>query len=116
MRVVKAGGGTKGWHPGVSKTESRFLIESNLFRMKLNTSPPGSGGGDGHRHTRQEHGVYVVSGRAEISLDHGDWQALEPGDAIHIPAGVNHRVRLVGDEPLACLMIDVPAEDEAENQ
>ena len=48
-----------------------------------------------HRHEDGSHVLYIVSGRGTVTLD-GKPAALKPGAVVHIPAGVNHSIKVDG--------------------
>lgn len=51
-----------------------------------------------HRHTREAETIHVVAGRFAMRVD-SDALELGPGETVHVPAGVRHDGRLLGDEP-----------------
>ena len=90
---------------------------SRLFRDQL-TLPihvqvwelePGTSEG-GHTHPSDdpadnwEELYYVLSGAGTITFD-GESRPIEPGDAVLVPADVDHGVEVSGDEPLRFLLI-----------
>ncbi len=52
-----------------------------------------------HTHDPQLDSIYVVSGRGEAYVN-GAWQAVEAGDYILAPQGVEHGARNTGTEAL----------------
>ncbi|MFI6703505.1 cupin domain-containing protein [Streptomyces sp. NPDC050509] len=69
--------------------------------------PPGGVSGE-HRHTRTEELYFVVSGQGEITLD-GRPYAVGTADTVLTGLGTRHGLRNTGDEPLAWLVIELPA-------
>ena len=62
-------------------------------------------GGSMPAHTNTvEHEQYVLAGRAEVGIG-DDVYTVEPGHVVHIPAGVPHWYRTVGDEAFAFLCL-----------
>jgi mannose-6-phosphate isomerase-like protein (cupin superfamily) len=113
-RLIPAGQGHVGTHPGDVPVAVKVLVGEELtrsVRVKLTTMPVGVPKGGGHKHVRQEHVAYIVSGQARIYLDGDPPLLLKTGDTIHISPGVFHDVEPFGTEPLVTLMIDVPPED-----
>lgn len=51
-----------------------------------------------HTHPGSEM-TYILEGEAKLFVDGRPEQALKPGDWFEIPAGVPHRVEIVGDKP-----------------
>ncbi len=113
-RLIQAGAGSRGKHPGEVPVAVRVLVGGDLtknVRVKLTTTPVGVPKGGGHKHERCEHVAYIVSGQAQIFLDGDPPFVLRAGDTLYISPGVFHDVVPVGDEPLVTLMVDVPPED-----
>lgn len=52
-----------------------------------------------HRHEREEEVLYVLAGRGALVCD-GKPVALEPGTFVFVPPGVEHFVRVGGDDPM----------------
>lgn len=60
-----------------------------------------------HRHPDQEEALLFQGGQGEAFLGH-DWRPVSTGDTLHIPAGVWHGVRNVGEEALSLTWIISP--------
>jgi mannose-6-phosphate isomerase-like protein (cupin superfamily) len=113
-RLIRAGEGSEGRHPGEVPVAVRVLVGEDLtknVRVKLTSTPVGVPEGGGHRHARCEHVAYIVSGQARIHLDDDPPFVLRAGDTLYIAPGVFHDVTPIGSEPLVTLMVDVPPED-----
>ena len=113
-RLIPAGEGARGRHPGEVPVAVKVLVGEDLtkhVRVKLTSTPVGVPKGGGHKHERCEHVAYIVSGQARIFLDDDPPFLLRSGDTLYISPGVFHDVVPVGDEPLVTLMVDVPPED-----
>lgn len=50
-----------------------------------------------HRHDKDSHVLYVVSGRGVATIE-GKPVALKPGIVVHIPQGIDHRIKAEGGE------------------
>lgn len=67
--------------------------------------PAGAESTEYHRHYHEDEAVYVLSGRAELTLD-GEEVLLGAGDFVGLPAGgPAHVFRNPGPEPLRCVVI-----------
>jgi mannose-6-phosphate isomerase-like protein (cupin superfamily) len=60
-----------------------------------------------HYHATHSETFYIVSGKVEWTVG-GEAHVMSAGDAVHIPAGTVHAVRVVGNEVLHTLMIYEP--------
>jgi mannose-6-phosphate isomerase-like protein (cupin superfamily) len=60
-----------------------------------------------HMHENEEEIIYILSGRGQIVFADGA-DDLEPGVATFIPPGVEHRIAVVGDEPLRMVTLFSP--------
>ena len=112
-RLVSAGEGAQGRHPGDVPVGVKVLVGADLtrnVRVKLTTTPVGVPKGGGHKHERCEHVAYIVAGQARIFLDDDPPFLLRAGDTLYVAPGVFHDVVPVGNEPLVTLMVDVPPE------
>ncbi|KUJ41302.1 hypothetical protein ACZ90_68195 [Streptomyces albus subsp. albus] len=69
---------------------------------------PAGGVSGEHRHTRTEELYFVLSGRGEITLD-GRPHPVGPGATVLTGLGSRHGLRNTGDQPLAWLVIELPA-------
>lgn len=65
-------------------------------------------------HPKSEEIYYVVQGRGVLALD-GTKHDVEPGMAVHIPAGVSHQTTNTGDEELCYFYAYVPPPTEPPN-
>jgi mannose-6-phosphate isomerase-like protein (cupin superfamily) len=65
------------------------------------------GGQPYHVHNEHEETIYIISGRGEISCPDNE-VALEPGTAVFIPRGTDHRIESFGPEPLQFVTIFAP--------
>ena len=82
---------------GVLLDESDGAPHFALRRFELDT------GSEVPRHTNAvEHEQYVLAGEYVVGIDDEEY-AVEPGDALLIPAGTEHWYRNDGDEPGAFL-------------
>lgn len=82
------------------ENELRKIFESEGYHCTTYTYPPGT------VFPEHQHGVdkvdAVLAGRFRITI--GDESViLNAGDYIYVPAGVNHRAEVVGDESVVSL-------------
>ena len=69
-----------------------------------------------HAHPGIEQAGYVLAGRAVVEIGEGvarEVQEIGAGDACFFPAGVVHKLRVIGDEPLRILVIYSPPYEES---
>jgi mannose-6-phosphate isomerase-like protein (cupin superfamily) len=96
--------------PGHSGTRNIRLADRAFcghFEMVLGEIAPG-GVADPHAHDTEYQAMYVISGRAEVTL--GDRPAVEcgPGTMVRIPPKVMHKVVATGEEPLKLILVYSP--------
>jgi quercetin dioxygenase-like cupin family protein len=60
-----------------------------------------------HAHANEAETIHIVAGRFAITVD-GDERELGPGEAVHVPRGVVHSARAVGDAPGHRLVMFTP--------
>ena len=69
------------------------------------TVPAGADSTEYHRHHQEDECVYVLSGKALLTLD-DDTYEVGPGDFIaHVAGGPAHMLHNPGPEPLVCLVV-----------
>lgn len=67
--------------------------------------PAGADSTEHHRHHHEDECVYVLSGRAVLTLDDETFE-LGPGDFVGLPAGgPAHSLHNPGPDPLRCLVV-----------
>lgn len=69
-----------------------------------------------HAHPGIEQAGYVLAGRALVEIGEGEAREVTEigaGDACFFPAGVLHKLRVIGDEPLRILVIYSPPYEES---
>jgi quercetin dioxygenase-like cupin family protein len=71
---------------------------AELLSAGVVTFPPGADSIP-HRHSVEEEVLYVLAGHGALVCD-GQPIALEPGSFVFVPPGVDHFVRVEGDEPM----------------
>jgi uncharacterized cupin superfamily protein len=86
-RLLEDGEGTRG-----AFAASTWTLEPGGF-----APPP-------HRHREIDEAVYVLSGTLELSDGEGRW-AAPAGTFAAIPAGTDHTMTVVGDEPVRILIV-----------
>ena len=75
------------------------------FGFHLIEVPPGCDSTEQHRHLHEDECVYVLTGRARVTLDDETFD-VGPGTFVGLPAGgPAHVFASVGDEPLRCLVV-----------
>jgi quercetin dioxygenase-like cupin family protein len=90
MRVV--------WMPGGVRTEIHLTGEDTGGAFCLLVDHPPAGWSlPAHLHDGAAETIHVVAGRFEMTID-GVTAELAPGQTVHIPAGVVHAGRSLGDE------------------
>ena len=70
------------------------------------TFPPGSDPGT-HSHAAEEEVIYVISGMGETKVG-GRVYRLEPGVAVYTEPGIEHGVKVLGNEPLVLISVFSP--------
>lgn len=93
----------------VSGVEAKVIIgpqdgEPNYYVRYFRVEPGGQTSLDQHEH---DHGVFILHGRAQVSLG-GETVELEPQDIVYVPGMEVHQFRAVGAEPLGFLCIVPP--------
>ncbi|MBJ7328951.1 MAG: cupin domain-containing protein [Solirubrobacteraceae bacterium] len=101
------------WMPG--GLQVRVLVDGEATGgafCLIEDEPPAGWSLPPHSHVRESETIYVVDG--QFSVEVGTEEILSgPGDVIHIPAGVTHSARTLGDEPGRRLITFAPAGIEA---
>ena len=86
----------------------RWLMNDQLdpqARMTLGVVQINAGQGNPpHRHANCEEVLYVLSGSCEHRVGE-QTVVLRPGDVLRVPQGVPHAARVVGDEPMRCVVV-----------
>ncbi len=82
-----------------TQTGGRFALVQMVIRREH--EPPS------HLHTREDEVIYVVDGTIVVSLD-GARREYRPGDAVHLPRGVEHAYCLRSEEA-RLLVLALPA-------
>jgi quercetin dioxygenase-like cupin family protein len=81
--------GSLTWLADRATTGNRGLTLGRVVIKKGQANPR-------HRHNSCEEVLYLLSGRLRHSI--GDaWVDMEPGDVLHIPAGIYHNGECVGE-------------------
>ena len=76
------------------------------FTFGLATFPPDSNAA-AHKHDVQEEIIFILSGRGEFVTSNGT-APLEPGTAVFIPPGLEHRIAVTGNESLKLVTVFSP--------
>jgi quercetin dioxygenase-like cupin family protein len=104
--VTRAAAHARAWHPleEYEGVDYKLLWRSGGSVAGLMRIAPG-GLVTPHAHVRSHHHLWVTDGTVEV-LD----EQVGPGTYVHIPAGVDHSIRAVGDS--ACTMLYFYLRDE----
>lgn len=86
-------------HSPQGEMRQLYLAAGKSVSMRLWRDEPPTDGLGPHRRSYETVG-YVVSGRAELEVE-GQTVKLEPGDSYVVPAGAEHRYRII--EPLTAV-------------
>lgn len=81
------------------QTEGRYSLISEVWTPQFQVPP--------HFHSRHAETFFVISGQVEWTVD-GRAQVLGAGDAVYIPPGAVHSVRVVGGKDMHTLMLSEP--------
>ncbi len=79
---------------------------SRNFTFGLAIFPPGSNAA-AHQHDAQEEIIFILSGRGEF-VTPDKTAPLEPGTAVFIPPGLEHRIAVTGGETLKLVTVFSP--------
>ncbi len=60
-----------------------------------------------HTHDKEEEIIYILSGKGRM-ISAANEVRLEPGVAVFIPPGLEHQIRVVGEEPLKLVTLFSP--------
>jgi len=96
--------------PGHSGTRNRRLVGPGFngrFELVHGTLEPG-GVAARHKHEVEAQVVYVLAGRARVSLGAAAPEECGPETVIRIPPGVEHEVVSLGPEALELLIVYSP--------
>jgi quercetin dioxygenase-like cupin family protein len=96
--------------PGHRGTTNVRLVEGSFtdrFELVLGVLDPG-GIAERHRHTAEAQAIYVLGGRARVSLGDRPPEVCGPQTVILIPPGLDHEVVSLGPEPLTLLIVYSP--------
>lgn len=61
-----------------------------------------------HKHANEEETFHVMEGTVEFEAD-GETTVAGPGTNVHLPRGVPHAFKVVGDKPARVLLVLCPA-------
>ena len=80
-------------------------LESDKLSVSVDTYKPG-GGSEPHAHPDWEQSLYIVTGRASVTVE-GQTHELDQGNMALFPAGVEHHFTNLSEENLTVLVITV---------
>jgi quercetin dioxygenase-like cupin family protein len=86
--------------PDVTTIQQAMIDEG--YRVYQWTDHPGANYGS-HSHDNYQ-SRWIVSGTLELNVDGFGRLTLGAGDRDFMPAGTHHSARVVGDEPVTCLI------------
>lgn len=96
--------------PGHAGTVNIRLCDRTFcegFEMVLGEIAPG-GEARKHRHEVEHQAIYVLQGRARVTLADAPPVDCPPGAILRLPPGLDHHVLSLGPEPLKLLMVYSP--------
>ena len=97
------------WLPGPLRVEVRLgARETGGSHCLLIDHPPPGWTLPAHRHANESETILVEAGRFEMVID-GVRSELGPGDLRHVPRGVEHAGRALGDAPGRRTIVFAPA-------
>lgn len=88
------------WGPGYLTTEPALATGVVILR-------PGDEFAN-HRHEHHTESFLVLEGRAELWIDRAERIELAAGDLISVPAGQEHYLRAVGEQPFRAVFLKTP--------
>lgn len=91
-------------HEGAVFDDARLLVRGDAALRALEFRGVPHEFGDTYEHAEEEL-LYVADGVIEVEVDGADRTLLGPGDTIHLAAGVAHRWRRVGTDPLRVVQV-----------
>lgn len=102
---------------GRAKVKNRILMDpvtgSQSFMLLWAESQPG---GESQPHTHaSDQAYYTLKGRIWLRIDRDEF-TVEPNTAVLIPAGVEHELKILGDESFQCLLVFAPPVDSFANR
>ncbi len=80
---------------------------AKFFSLLINTMKAGVEGA-AHRHDKNEHCRYILSGRGTMYIE-GTPYEIRPEMAVFVPPNAIHRIDVVPDEDLTYVLIYAPA-------
>ncbi len=95
---------TRGWPLVNPKTCPGAQLEFHITEIQ----PEGAALDDVHEN--EDHVFYVLSGRAKAKVGDDDFD-VEPGDALYVPKGTVHNVRIQGGEVFRIAVVFAPPRD-----
>lgn len=97
------------WLPGPLRIELRLGARetSGAFCLAVDHPPPGWSLPP-HRHTNESETIHVLDGRFELEVE-GMRRVSGPGDTVHVPRGVEHSGRTLGEAPGRRILVFAPA-------
>jgi len=77
------------------------------FEMVLGELEPG-GTAERHHHDVEHQAIYVLSGKAKVTLADEEPKECGPGSVIQLPPKLDHHVLSMGPEPLKLIIVYSP--------
>lgn len=96
--------------PGHAGTVNIRLFDRTFcknFEMIIGELEPG-GVAHKHHHEVEYQAIYVLSGKAGVTLAEEETVECGPGSAIELPPGLDHHVSSLGPDPLKLMIVYSP--------
>jgi quercetin dioxygenase-like cupin family protein len=97
------------WMPGDTRTEIHLVAEDTDGRFCMLVDHPHPGWSlPPHRHSHESETIHIVAGQFEMEVD-GERMRVSAGDTVHVPRGVIHSGKNVGEEVGRRVLLFSPA-------
>jgi quercetin dioxygenase-like cupin family protein len=86
------------WMPGDTRTEIHLVTEDTDGRFcMLVDHPPPDWSLPAHLHSNESETIHIVAGEFEMEVD-GERMVVSVGETVHVPRGVIHSGRNIGEQ------------------
>lgn len=97
------------WMPGDTRTEIHLTAEDTDGRFCMLVDHPGPGWSlPPHRHSNESETIHIVAGEFEMEVA-GKRMHVSAGETVHVPCGVIHSGRNVGEQMGRRVLLFSPA-------